>query len=42
MRANTRQGLPEPFVIFSGGVINSAPFGGNSPRLHKLAKPNLL
>jgi hypothetical protein len=27
--ASTRSGLPEPFTIFSGGAITTAPVAGN-------------
>jgi hypothetical protein len=27
--ASTRTGLPEPFSIFKGGAMSSAPVGGN-------------
>ena len=40
--ASTRQGLPEPLTILSGGVIRIAPFGGSLSRFIKLARPNLL
>ena len=29
IKARTRQGLPEPRTILSGGVIRIAPLGGN-------------
>src|SRR5579862_5463868 len=42
IRAKTRQGLPEPPTILSGGVIRIAPLGGSKSRLVRLARPNLL
>ena len=40
--ASTRSGEPDPFWIFSGGVISSAPVGGSLSRLHQAGKTELL
>src|SRR5207302_3813720 len=39
--ASTRSGLPEPFLIFRGAAISTAPVGGSWSRLARLASPNL-
>jgi hypothetical protein len=39
--AITRNGLPEPFTIFSGAAMTTAPTGGSWSRLQSPASPNL-
>ena len=38
-RARTRSGLPEPPLIFSGGLMMSAPVGGSWSRLLRHCRP---